>query len=54
LGGRLAFGGLIAGGVLLPVGITLRVVGGKRLKKDARTQQSLAIAPGSSLLRLEF
>ena len=54
LGGRLAFGGLIAGGVLLPVGVTLRVVGGKRLKKDARTQQSLAIAPGSSLLRLEF
>lgn len=50
LGGQLAFAGLISGGVLLPVGITLSVVGNQRQKKQI---QELAVAPGS-LIQVRF
>lgn len=50
LGGQLAFAGLISGGILLPVGITLSVVGNQRQKKQI---QELAVAPGS-LLQVRF
>ena len=50
VGGQLAFAGLLSGGILLPVGITLSVVGNRRQKAQI---QELAVAPGS-LLTVSF
>ena len=54
LGGQLGFGGLIAGAVLLPVGISLRVAGGVRAKRDRQANDKLALSPGGGLLTVQF
>jgi hypothetical protein len=38
--GRVAFATLLAGGILLPVGITLRIVGNTRLKRDDKARDA--------------
>jgi hypothetical protein len=54
LGGQLGFAGLIAGAALLPVGISLRVTGGARAKRDRQAGDKLTVGPGGGLLTVQF
>ena len=58
VGGQVAFSGFILAGVLLPVGITLRVIGGVREKRtiggDIEREKPVSMGAGSSLLTIRF
>ena len=59
LGGQIAFAGFLAGGVMLPVGITLRVAGRTRARKGIggdRPEQGRAVSagPGRGLITVHF
>jgi hypothetical protein len=69
LGGQVSFAGFVAGGIFLPVGVTLRSVGQPRVRKGLGTRReatepaptserarpsAVAVAPGGSLLTVHF
>ncbi len=57
-GGQVAFAGLIAGGVILPIGITLKVVGGQRSNKELKgpkgKREKATASVGPRLLTIHF
>jgi tetratricopeptide (TPR) repeat protein len=54
LGGQIAFAGFIVGGILLPIGITLKVLGGIRERralgrKDDKKRSEVAVSPNGTI-----
>jgi hypothetical protein len=54
LGGQLAFSGFIIGGILLPIGITLKVLGGVRERRALGRKPKTDVAITGDGFRVSF